>query len=560
MTSHMQFELSNTFDPYKALEILILVVGVVIFSIICLQSVENIPTADDYAWSIEFYTGYSQATHSSLDKLKLLWENIAEHRVFGYKLATVLSKSILGDIDFKWIVHTGNVFYLLFVLLFHYHLRSIFKSRKELVFISAISMSLLLVPLFVLNTFAISAIVQPPLMLLALIAFIKASSLDSFLGVLILSILSFICCALFGNGLFVLPICFLILLFRKKIVKGILYAFIGLIIYYFYFLNHPEFGSSQNSEIFQFSINTFYGLLIFVGSPIKTLVGYSLLGCGVIGGVLLVSWVIIGLKSIFETKLYPTLAIGIFGLLSGAATILVRISNGNQLNKALIDRYNIYAVFLIISLFVAAYYHYRHIFNKKYILVLCSSIFLILYITRLRHSKNIFYYNCIKLKQSMYNYHNNNLKGLNVKHFKLSARSFKKSIVMGNSVLPAIDDLLEYSTIQKLDQIPTLKGKNIQKEIRNNGIIKLKVDNPDVDVLGIGYSKNNQFYIYDKLDESSELILGDLVNRHTIFKMQFGEVYTEHDFDQFDYFYTKENRNRLLWYYTKDDSLYYSKL
>jgi len=538
----------------NALEAFLLFTGIAVFAIICINSVYNIPSSDDYSLSLRFYSEFCET--DGLDaKLNLLWANIAEHRVVSYKLSTILSKDLFGEINFKWITHTGNIFYVLFAVLVFFHLKSIFITEHTVV--SFVVLSLILVPTYVLNTHAISAIVQSPLMFLAFIVFMKSNEVNSFIGLITISILTFVCCSLFGNGLFVLPLGVFILFLRKEFRNSIAFSFIGLFIYYIFFLNHTGFGTNLSSESFVFSSSMTQGLLIFIGSPFKTVLGYSHFACSIIGAVILISWIYIAFKSIRTKILYPTLALGCFGFLSGGVTILLRVSNNLQLNKAMIDRYSFYAIFVLISLITAAFYHYRHLIKSRHLVSLILPLFLILYVTRLSHSQNLLHLHSLNLRQSIINFHIG--RNLNVKHYRQSSKHLRSSVANGDFNLASMEDLLDYPRQIDLDQKPQLSNKKFQSDKIGKNIMRIDFSYPQLETLGLGWDSNDGIAIFEKFNVDNELILGESINRHAIHSLQFGFPVDKQD-DHYDYFFFEEDLNELFFYYKEEGVIYYSKL
>lgn len=340
----------------------------------------NNPLMDDYDAILKFLNTFVESKGIS-SRIKLLFSQHNEHRIFFVRLFSVLDYYIFGEVNFKYLILVGNFFWLLIIFLLFKHFQSFRKSYY--LFIPVIF--ILFSPTHPsIMTWAMTSIQQYSQILFSLLAIYFFSkeintnyvTTSFLLGIIFLTFSNFT-----GGGGIALSFTILLMFLISKSFKKFSYVLITSIsISYIYFVT-LEYNKMHTNNLFEILIN-FGRLTKFFFFFIGSLISIKILAF-IISITLLNLFLYLSYKRYYKKNSFLFYSI-VYIYITASLVSLGRSHLGAD--YALSNKYSIYSI-LLLSIIYISFIHNGY-FRKKNLLY---AIFLIISISLFSYSLKIHY-------------------------------------------------------------------------------------------------------------------------------------------------------------------------
>lgn len=424
--------------------ITIVIIPVAIFYYVVSKYNVNIPYADEYGTALYWLIRYI-SIDSELEKIKMLFDQANEHRIFICNLATITDYKVFGNLNFIRLVMYANIGMIPLVSLIIYQ----FKNKKTNPWTIIPVILLMFIPQVEIHNWSIVAlvVVYQYIFIFTALILLSRQSWIAFAGA---AILSFITTFTFGNGMFIFISGFLILiiLHRNNFIRIYLWSITMIISIWLYFTDFnfsSGFGFKLN--FLEQIIPTLQYFLILFGSIFHVFFPGNLVLLTISGGFVLSSFGLILYMKWHEIMKQPvTLSIMLFIVLSAGAVSVSRVSMG--LMSATSPRYVMYQAIFLSLLYIILIDSIKH--NRSKIIALFLILSTIIYGYRLDSNiKNIKFHQDA-IKDQIYYYYTNfrKIKSSNPEIIKSTLDRSKK---FGIYTPPALIDL--FPEISKLNLV-----------------------------------------------------------------------------------------------------------
>ncbi len=313
----------------------------IVYFILVNKYAVNIPSWDDYDTTLRFLSTYKNA--HGIDKFYLLMSQQNEHRIFSSRLVNALYESIMGNINFRALIFSGNLQLLLTFILF---ISFIKKCLPLNWFIPSLVTGLCLFDISNWENadFALAALQNYGVIFLFLASlFFYSLKNNWYLPVAIL--LQVICTYSSGNGVVASAVLVAFNLLNKNRLNSYVCILVFLIFSPLYFLHYASIHNSRDMQPVSM-ITVFF--LCFVSHHIYY-PGYII--SAVTGALILISFIIllpVGKKYRIQENAAIFICIFVFLILSMIMASLFRANSDYMIPS----RYLIYPHFLAAILFV----------------------------------------------------------------------------------------------------------------------------------------------------------------------------------------------------------------
>ena len=265
----------------------VLVPPIVFFSVFFRYTL-NIPINDDYNAILDFINKCIE-TNSISEKIKLIFSQHNEHRIAYDRIWSIISYKVSGQVNFNDLSLIGNLSLIGIFIVFYKKLSQI---NKNIIYLIPISVLLFNISFYENMTFAMATMSNFTVFLFSLLSLYfltkdKISKNDFVLAILFFIFATFTQ----GGGLFLIPICLFILLYKKEKRKAIIYILVSLLVLSFYFngyqqpIQHPSILNTLidfkiRALLFSFAFlgNAFDYNLIFTNDLNESIVFTSIIG------------------------------------------------------------------------------------------------------------------------------------------------------------------------------------------------------------------------------------------------------------------------------------------
>ncbi|MFZ4413507.1 MAG: hypothetical protein ACOYOV_10525 [Bacteroidales bacterium] len=452
---------------------------VVIFYVMTDKYILNIPHADEYGTALHWLMRYLDVD-SDWGKIKILFSQANEHRIFTCYLATLSDYKIFGSLNFTRMLWYANLAMIPLVLIMISHLKT---GKKNPWFMLPV-MLLMFIPQAEVHNWgvvALAAVYQYIFAFLAMMLLAKQGWL-SFAGA---AILAFFTTFTFGNGMLIFISGYLVLaiVHPRNTIRFIGWSVAMIVIVGLYF-NDFNFsaGVGFNTYFMQQPLLTLQHFLIFFGSIFHSFFPGSLNLLTVSGFVVMLAFGLLIFFKWKEIKNYPVaLAMMLFIILSAGAASVNRVSMG--LMSATSPRYIMYQAVFLALLYIIAIDLWKKYHTLILVLVLVASS--LLYVWRLELNHQYFEYHQAGLKDQIFYYHTNfnRIKSSNPKVIKTT---IDKCIKKGIYTPPSVNELY-----------PEITSLNLEFPANYSERILYTVDDPELDsttlvLNGWAFSENYQ--------------------------------------------------------------------
>lgn len=357
---------------------LLLILGsIIVYYIFVFHFSVNIPYSDDY----RALTFIDTATKTSfLARIPMFFSQAFEHRIFSYFVAIYTQYKVLGEVNFRLILLFGNIGMvgLLYML---YRLKGTDAINPALFAPAAL---LLMMPQHQVSDWGVETMNAINEYLLVFVSLFLLTKTGKGLFAVAMA-LAFIAMFSFGNGMFVFPAGFVVLLLQPKIsaAKVTTWAvFMAGCLFFFFFDYKPAVNPYPKTLILHQPIQGALVFLTFLGSIYKLPYAYNFLYplCGGIAFVVLCCLVVFRWKFFRENPLFPGYLV--FILLTGMALTISRVAGGIDSAAAL--RYRLSPAIFLALLYLALVKINKTTSPKLLLFLLAGS--LCLYVVRLRQN------------------------------------------------------------------------------------------------------------------------------------------------------------------------------
>jgi hypothetical protein len=331
--------------------ICLLIIPAVLFYGAFLMYTVNIPINDDYGAVLEFTNNYVSATSDKEVLVNILAQQ-NEHRIAYAKVWTVLSYEIYGRIDLNFLALVGN---LSIIGIFTVMALAVRKVSKNLVYLLPLSVLLFNIAFWENMTFAMAALSNFTGVMFALISLYFMSVQELRVKHVALGTLFFTGAAFtVGSGMFLVPIVFVMLWYRKAYKYLAAYGIVALLVItvYFYNYNNPSvmmetllhFKARAVLFFFAYLGNAFNYFEVFQSDLPESLGITTLLGLVFFGLYLYAAWKKYYLKNLFVFSVMT------FVVITAGVCALSRSPVG--LDLAVASRYRINGAVFAVALFI----------------------------------------------------------------------------------------------------------------------------------------------------------------------------------------------------------------
>ncbi len=370
----------------------------------------NIPFYDDFDSIGTFILSGNNAFGS---RLFHVFDQYAEHRIGYTRMISLLYFSLFGKLNFMHLIWFGLLGLLGIQVLIYSVVQ---KFRYAFVALSICSLFLLNFQYWENMMSAMTALqnISSPFFSLAALYFLSKGSLkwNRLITYLIVVLTVFTS----GNGVLLLPIGFIFILFSKEgnrqLYLWLLFAFGLLLIYFLNYQKPPAvFGGRSNiGDMLLSPVSLFENFTLFLTSVFHG-IGFSFVSCFVIGTLIVgyMTWFIYQVVFVLKMKhAAMNWYFLVFIFLLGTA-FLVALNRGGGLENMLFSRYKIYSSLVLVFVFLSAleFGKPKAITGVFFILAVCFSYQSLPFVSTLYN-----HFNELKYAGKTYELNNRNWKGI----------------------------------------------------------------------------------------------------------------------------------------------------
>ena len=418
----------------------------------------NIPFVDEYDAALKWIIQFDNSSFP--DNFIALFQQQNEHRIFSYRIVVLITRNLVGVINFKYLLFFGNIGMLgiLFVL---FKLKP--TGKHELITFVPIVL-FLFVPINEITNLGImtmNGIFQYLLAFASLLLLNKKNQHSFFLAILFAVVATFS----HGNGMFIFLAGFFVLFYNPKKTKREIFIWIVIMIFFviLYFTNYNfTIGQPSKMEIFKQPITGVLFFLTFLGNFIKPFTGNYLFISQILGLVILLFYIYllcINRYKLAEIRLENSFIV--FILLSVAATVISRLGYG--LEGATSPRYRLLSILFIAIVYMIFLKSYNIIPKNIGVIIIVLSV--IFYLGRTFLGISSISWNKKILAQGVLSYHvNPNKTTLYYPDTGMASKLLSEAIETDNYLLPSISELY-----------PEIKFKYKLEKSINLGSLKIQV-------------------------------------------------------------------------------------
>lgn len=316
----------------------------------------NIPKWDDHALKA-FILNFENADGFA-NKFQTFFTLHNEHRIAFDRLITLMVFKIHGTIDYRWLMWVGN-FTLMGTLFIFY--KNFQKQKISLWFFVPISLILFQLQLWE-NTFWGMAALQNFGIIFFIFGLLYLISSEKKSHFYLALLFAFFATYTSGNGITVFPVCIVLLILQRRFRETIIFGIVSIALvsaYFYHYLIPPSNPPLEGIGIGKI----IFGFFSFLGSAFDLMPNSSgrIKLTIIAGGILFTISALIAIYLIFNSKLLKKnrfldqtelFVLGSFMFLIGTAIVVIitRISFGEI--SLLTSRYKIYAILLLITLYI----------------------------------------------------------------------------------------------------------------------------------------------------------------------------------------------------------------
>lgn len=327
----------------------------------------NAPINDDYQAVLDFINNCI-STDSISEKVNLIFSQHNEHRIVYDRIWTIISYKTQTYVNFTFLAFIGNLAILAIALFFF---RKFLRLNKNLLFFVPISVLLFNLANWENMTFAMAGMSNFTVLFFVILSlnFIAKDTLNSKKNIFISVLFFYMALLTQGGGIFLLPICILVLWYKKEY-KNSLFFFLlilPIVVAYFYNFQKPPQNADLITSIVDYNIEIVFFVFAFLGNAFNyfliytNVINQSIIVTAVIGFLFFILFLYITKTKYYQKNIF-NYSLMLFVVFSAIITAVSRVSFG--LETAGASRYRINGIIFCISL----YYWFiesNSKFNKK---------------------------------------------------------------------------------------------------------------------------------------------------------------------------------------------------
>jgi hypothetical protein len=316
---------------------ILLIFSILLFFYYLSRYTFGVPELDDYFAVLGFINYFSENNHLT-DQLKLLYGQIAEHRIVFQRLLNLTTLFLTGKIQMAWLVYLGNLTVIALLIVFFYS----FQVKKAKIWYFAPVAFLLLQQQYNEITLSATASAQHTSVLFFTFLSFYYLSKTSPNALVRAMIAAFVATFTSANGIFAFFIGLICLLLQMRWKDCIAWVGFSTFVIFIYFFDYEHYGHLKISNLWTYPLQMLLYGLHFIGASFHiSKWGY---GIALVFGCAILVWFIFLLLKKYYIKNITLTGIWLFLLLT---TVLISLG---RFEIGFAYRYNLYsAIFLIVS-------------------------------------------------------------------------------------------------------------------------------------------------------------------------------------------------------------------
>ncbi|NPD45557.1 MULTISPECIES: hypothetical protein [unclassified Lentimicrobium] len=365
-------------DAFFLMALFLSSIAIIVYYYLVFHYTTNIPFFDEYYCSLAWIEKFDN--QSFLQKIKLLFSQANEHRIFSYFFSIALQFLINGELDYRQLAIIGNLgmFGLLYVL---YRINKMYNGD---LFLFLPIIFLLFIPIHEISDWSMLTIsgINQYLFAISSLYLLSKPKATHFMGSIFFAMLATFS---FGSGMFVFFAGFVVLGFAKdkSYKKLLIWALFMILSLIFYFSNYNFIaGTGSKLAFLNHPFQTLQYFLAFFARISIPIIPYHLRFLPLIGAVVIsISALMFWKKWKVMDKYSVAFAFLFFIALSAMAAAISR--SGGGFYGATAPRYALRSVMFIIVLYLIIIGDLKR--PKKFVIIFLLGISSAFYFLRLQH-------------------------------------------------------------------------------------------------------------------------------------------------------------------------------
>lgn len=428
----------------KSIQYILVALPVFLFFYFFIISIVDVPINDDYAL-LDFMNKYIES-NSLYEKIKILFAQHNEHRIFYDRIFTLFSYEIFNKVNFIFLATIGNlsligicfIFYTKFV---NYQKSIILFLPITILLFSLSSWENITFPMATLSNFSVLFFITLSIYGLTMNGKINSTNLIVSFLIYVLAVFTQ------GAGIFLIPISIFIFFIKKEYKILMIYVSLQLLILLAYFYDYKSFGNNKSiiDVLLTEKLAFLQFMFAFLGSASSYFLIFtenaqqSLLFSKLFGVLLFIFFLFITYKKYYKKNLFIYSLMSLI-VISSVVTALSRVGNG--LDTAVASRYRISSILFVITIYFWAIETINLKREKIFTYSTLSVSILFFYFISLNHYE----YLDVRKRQTIYGvlcYNNGDISNLNGDKGFLDfyKETLNKSKQLKTYVLPNNEDL-----------------------------------------------------------------------------------------------------------------------
>ena len=314
----------------------------------------NAPINDDYNAVLGFINKYV-SLGSFTDKIALLFSQHGEHRIVYDRLWIIISYKLQNNVDFNFLALIGNLSLLGIAIVFF---KRFLTLKKHILLFVPVTVLIFNIASWENITFAMATLSNftVHLFILLSLVFISSNTKNYNRNLYLSFTFLFFATMTQGGGLFLIPICLLILIYKKEYKNFSIFLILcaSLLGLYFLDFNKPSHSAGLLSSILEYNESILRFAFAFLGNAFNYFLIYtnnrdsSLFFSTIVGFILFVLFLYITYTKYYKKNLF-NYSLMLLLILSSFVTAISRISFGIETAGA--SRYRINGIIFFIAIY-----------------------------------------------------------------------------------------------------------------------------------------------------------------------------------------------------------------
>jgi hypothetical protein len=337
----------------KIFSYLLVATPVILFFYFFAINIVDVPINDDFAL-LDFINKYLESNNFS-EKIKLLFAQHNEHRIFYDRMFTLLSYKLIGTVNFTFLATIGNLSLIVICLIFYKIFNNLKRNVIYFVPVTVLLFSLsswenITFPMATLSNFSVLLFIISSIFFLTKNEITKKTELALAFLLFVLAVFTQ------GAGVFLIPISSFIFLIKKEYKTGFIYLLFQILILLIYFYDYENYGN--NKSILDLLLTEKLALIkfmfAFLGSSLSYFLVFtnnseqSIIFTTIAGFLFSFFFLFITYKKYYKQNLFIYCLMALI-VLSAIAVSFSRIGNG--IETAVASRYRINSLLFLIAIY-----------------------------------------------------------------------------------------------------------------------------------------------------------------------------------------------------------------